>query len=328
MRKPGFTLVELLVVIAIIGILIALLLPAVQAAREAGRRTQCQNNLHQLALACHNYHDVNTFLPVGRVRAEGSWGHLAKIMPFIEQTTTAGLINLNFSPGDPINRAAREVQMPFLLCPSDQYLLLGAAGSNHPGWGKNNYKGNAGNRTGDFINANRGEDNNGIFLTDNIINMGSIIDGTTNTAMYSEMAKGDGDDNVITPFSDWFAINVAGNPPTVAAVLNACRSVTFSTGPTNQISRSGRNWVYGNYIPSRYNHIMLPNTWSCSRTTGGQLDAQVNNQGGATTASSYHPTGVNVAMCDGSVRFIRQTIDFNTWWAIGSRDQGDIVSGP
>ena len=101
--------------------------------------------------------------------------------------------------------------------------------------------------------------------------------------------------------SDWFRIS--NSATTRAAVYNACRNVNPQTGSSNQISRSGRNWTWGNYIPTRYNHVMPPNSRSCSRGSGGRLDAKVNNAGGATTASSYHPTGVNLALATVKARY-------------------------
>ncbi len=312
--RTAFTLVELLVVIAIIGILIALLLPAVQAARAAGLRRACSNNLHQLALAAHNYADVYGRFPEG-MQANTSWSQHAQLLPYLEQNMVFALINFSKAPGDSSNKQARESQPAGFLCPADDNLLLSGAGANHPGWGKNNYKGNAGNMPGVFSSGK--ENNNGVFLRKVVVNLGEVVDGLSNTALFSEMVKGDGDDSRITYESDWFRI---GGASSTSAVYSACNGNSGSKGGSNQISRSGRNWTYGNYIPTRYNHVMPPNSRSCSAGSGGQLDAQVNTSGGATTASSYHPSGVNLALCDGSVRFIKNTISIPVWRAIGSRN--------
>ena len=124
-RSPGFTLVELLVVIAIIGILIALLLPAVQAAREAARRAQCSNNMKQIGLAFHNYHDTYRTFPLptnvsllstGGLGTSHSWS--LSILPFIEQTSIYDTYNLNLSCWDPVNEAAVDTAIPGYVCPS------------------------------------------------------------------------------------------------------------------------------------------------------------------------------------------------------------------
>ncbi|MBI1901674.1 MAG: DUF1559 domain-containing protein [Planctomycetia bacterium] len=318
MSKRGFTLVELLVVIAIIGILIGLLLPAVQAAREAGRRIQCLNNLHQLAIAAHNYHDVYQRLPAGRVRVEENWSAQARLLPFMENDTVHRLINYSLPPGNAVHATVRTMHVPNFICPSDAYRMLGAGAQNHPGWGKNNYRACAGSDVGQMAGGQ--ERNNGMFMTDKAVTFGEVIDGLSNTALFSEMAKGDADDNLVTPFSDWFRIPNAGTA-NVVGCRNACINAPMLAGATNQNSRSGRNWVLGNYTPTRYNHVMTPNTKSCSRGSGGTLVPKVNTAGGATTASSYHPAGVNLALADGSARIVKTQVSIVTWSALGSRAQ-------
>ena len=328
MQKPrslGFTLVELLVVIAIIGILIALLLPAVQAAREAARRSQCSNNLKQLGLAAHNYHSAHRTFPPGRIIKDHgkTWSQHARMLPYLEQANVYELVNFNQSPGHSSNKEARLSQINTFRCPSDFNRMLENVGPNHYGWGKNNYKGNAGNDTGQMKNNN--EQNNGIFVTDIAVRIRDCKpDGTTHTALFSEAVMGDADVNRAEVPSDWFRISESNQ--TREQVYQACLSVAPATGSANQIARSGRNWTYGNYIPTRYNHVMPPNAASCGRRDGGNnLDATVNSKGGATTASSRHGEGVNICMADGSVRFIGDEIDLNIWWALGSRNGAEVI---
>ena len=322
-RSLGFTLVELLVVIAIIGILIALLLPAVQAAREAARRAECKNNLRQIGLAAHNYHSANKCFPPGRLTTVNSWSQNAKLLPYIEHQNVYDLISFNKSPGNSANATARTSHISCYRCPSDYNRMDFNYSKNHYGWGKNNYKGNAGNDTGQMVSGK--EQNNGIFMSNCVRRIRDIPDGTSHTALFAEAVLGDASDEKIEVPGDWFRI--ATSYKTRDEVYNACLNVTPQSGAANQICRSGRNWTWGNYIPSRYNHVMPPNMQSCGRYGGsGDMDSTVNSKGGATTASSRHAGGVNVVMADGSTHFINDNIDLQIWWAGGSRDGGETVT--
>jgi prepilin-type N-terminal cleavage/methylation domain-containing protein len=330
-HRNGFTLVELLVVIAIIGILIALLLPAVQAAREAARRIKCSNNLHNLALAALNYESSNGCLPLGRMlktyAKNGTdwhkWSEFARMLPFTEETQISSMINYHVpmfqkSGGVDISGASivQDMQPAIFLCPSD-YNRLSEAG-HQVDWGRINYKGTAGNTPGAWNATTRIENSNGIFRANCRTSMRDITDGISQTAMMSEAILGDGDDNSIDVPSDWFGISVS--EMTLPAVYQACTAVTPGT---NQHSRSGRTWIYASFVCTRYNHIMPPNARSCVCATASQ--ATVNNRGGATTASSRHPDGVNMVTADGATHFINNDVDLGIWWALGSVDGGERV---
>jgi len=330
----GFTLVELLVVIAIIGILIGLLLPAVQMVREAARRTQCSNNLKQMGLATQNYHDTFNAFPTGRFRGNGGkgWSQHARILNYMEQKAAYDLIDFNFSPGNARNIPARTAQVPTFRCPSDENRMTDPnAGKDHYGWGKNNYKGNAGNGTGQMVSSKEtldgtaGHLNNGIFLTNKTVRHRDLEDGSTHTALFAEAVLGDASNSIIEQPGDWFRIGTGNKTP--QQVYDACIAAIPQTGSAHQISRSGRNWTYGNYIPVRYNHVMTPNMRSCARrdSSSGDLDSTVNDKGGATTASSRHTGGVNMVMADASVRYVDDEIDIAVWWAMGSRNGQEIV---
>jgi prepilin-type N-terminal cleavage/methylation domain-containing protein/prepilin-type processing-associated H-X9-DG protein len=198
-RPAGFTLVELLVVIAIIGILVALLLPAVQAAREAARSTQCKNNFRQLGVGLHNYHDVMELLPYGWIADEPEgvpgWGWASGVLPFLEQgAVEQSLIHRHQAISDPLNQAARELVLKVMLCPSD-----GTPQSFKPGSGgfpdhnvdegmpwelvaRSNYVGNFG--TFEIEDAPSAGD--GVFYHNSQVGLADVLDGLSNTLFIGE----------------------------------------------------------------------------------------------------------------------------------------------
>ncbi|HEX3602391.1 MAG TPA: DUF1559 domain-containing protein, partial [Lacipirellulaceae bacterium] len=154
-------------------------------------------------------------------------------------------------------------------------------------------------------------------------------DGTAKTGLLSEMLKGDGDKNLISSPSDWFTLPgpTGETGATIASSPGHCPDVAPATG-NSQFPCAGRNWVRGDYATSRYNHVMPPNGKSCSHNFSGTLTAtQINEQGGAHTASSHHPGGVNLACVDGSLRFIADSVDPSVWFAAGSKNGDETVSG-
>ncbi|MBN1909990.1 MAG: DUF1559 domain-containing protein [Pirellulales bacterium] len=319
-REQGFTLVELLVVIAIIGILIALLLPAVQAAREAARRIKCANKLHNIALAALNYESTNGNFPPGRQRLKDDsdwnrWSEFARMLDYSEATQIADRIEPTITTSSELN-AVCPMHIELFVCPSD-YERLGPAGET-PTWGRINYKGTAGNLPGRWNGKAAGEYCNGIFRSDHMTKIREITDGTSHTALLSEAVRGDGDRTNVDIPGDWFSISSSLRERD--EVYTACQNV--STSGENH-SLSGRTWVYGSMVCTRYNHVMPPNLQSC--VCGPATQSSVNNNGTATTASSRHPGGVNLAMADGSTTFINDDVDIFIWWALGSINGGETI---
>jgi prepilin-type N-terminal cleavage/methylation domain-containing protein/prepilin-type processing-associated H-X9-DG protein len=314
MRSPrhGFTLVELLVVIAIIGILVGLLLPAVQAAREAARRLQCTNNLKQLALGLHNYHDTYQAFPYGT--RGGDISFLARMLPYIELSNLYDRIDFGARYNAPQNLPALNTVVQNFLCPSDIDRLPLNLG------GRNNYYGNSGyNILFQSPSTNPNSANfrippcNGVLVPDRVIRFGDVIDGTSNTAFVAEKVKGDGSNAFVSEESDTFAPGIY--PATPDEAYEFCRQVDVTDLNRQGFSNVGAPWIYSYHSVSRYYHVTPPNGRSCMYPPGRI----------ATTAGSRHPGGANIALCDGSTRFVNETIDVPTWRALGSRDANDIV---
>jgi prepilin-type N-terminal cleavage/methylation domain-containing protein/prepilin-type processing-associated H-X9-DG protein len=311
LHRRGFTLVELLVVIAIIGILIALLLPAVQAARESASRISCTNNLKQLGLAMHNHHTAHKKLPAGNEVPPGvevfkGLSVHVRLMPYMEQQTVYQMIDLTKGYDDPKNLPAQMVQVASFRCPSAEDGLPREAG------GRNSYYCNQGTSI-IFGLPDAGSPNakmpppNGVFYQNSQIDFGAIKDGTTNTAAFSEKRLGDGSNGISTPESDTFMPGTYPNTPDEA--VRDCEACDVLDLGKQRISNVGVPWLWAYHSTTMYWHVARPNTRSCMYPPGRVI----------TTAGSAHPGGVNLLLCDGSVRFVNDGIDVATWRAYGTR---------
>ncbi len=310
--RAAFTLIELLVVIAIIAVLVGLLLPAVQKVREAASRMKCTNNLKQISLAVINYEETYKQFPKGWDFAT-SWGCLARILPFIEQDNVYKSIDFTKPITDPANASVIPLEIQTYRCPSDFPNPSPSLG------GATNYMGNAGTVPifviARGLNATGVQPNGMIYTESSNINYGSITDGSSNTALYSERVLGDGNMGLVSPLEDVFnGPNASpGIPATADDALTMCQSVDI-TNPANQFPIfMGAPWVHGQH---NYQHISPPNGRSCGWLPS--LRATM-------AATSRHTGGVNVAFCDGSVHFISNNVDLAAWRALGSRNGGEVV---
>ena len=370
----GFTLVELLVVIAIIGILIALLLPAVQAAREAARRMQCTNNLKQLSLACQVYHDAHKAFPLGtdcwgNLRADG-WRVWAKfysgwvfVTPFIEQAPLYELYSVQFARGVwngvdgyddrqsiwDIPAEIRSAAAGFMACPSD------GRGNTLDG---SNRSGNYVQNSGDYIikiegygwgGGNGASFSRGAFQPMMWTTLADMSDGTSNTASCSERCVGQSGGLIkrgivqsvlFLPNGNHNACELDGFYPQLC--MDEVGSQGSYKAGSDIMGQGGSRWYDGQIAMTWFNTILPPNGPSCEYATG-------HNSGALLPPTSFHTGGVNIALCDGSVQFVSDTVstgnlsgqlvgdntglckrsgfsNFGAFGALGSRNGGESTT--
>jgi prepilin-type processing-associated H-X9-DG protein len=321
------------------------LLPAVHAAREAARRAQCTNNLKQLGIAIHNYANTVGTLPWGHgTSGWNDWSAHALLLGYVEQSPLYNAINFNGNiagaqPGNAFNLTAQYVSINFLNCPSDSDRLSSPAGHV-------SYSGNAGSSADSFYDALSGNSPapttyDGLFgATGRVytVKFADILDGLSNTAMFSERVKGVGGGNsktldAVRPTSSIFLGPVATSTTYMPqAYYPLCKAVAQTTAnlyqgnPSNTTDAQGGYWFIGYQNMTRYNHVMPPNTWACIYGTYAGFATNPGNAGGAVPPTSRHPGGVNIGMADGSVRFIKDSISPNTFWALGTKAGSEVLS--
>ncbi len=358
-RHRGFTLIELLVVIAIIAVLIALLLPAVQAAREAARRAQCTNNLKQIGLAVHNYHQATNAVPPSGTRS-GGWNNYqpgvdfiqeysmkTHLLPYLEQQQVFNSFNMNWDPGPigasnqyqatggAINSTAYLIKIAGFLCPSDTNPGNSAVANT-------NYPNNIGTQRG---YAQIDWTPNGPFYQSSwdsaihdVISFDDVTDGLSSTAIFSEWVKGTG--NIGTDGLG-MVYGGAGNPITCDNSLRGTPNPDYTLYTTKCQNNTARFWAFkGEYWHLSdtgrggfYTHTTPPNQRSCYCSESGGRAALPTlplpwdyDPETLIGASSSHPGGVNVLFMDGSVRFIKNSVNYQAWLAIATTAQGETVS--
>lgn len=326
-------MIELLVVIAIIAILIALLLPAVQQAREAARRTQCKNNLKQIALAIHNYESTERVFPPSMAinpttTSNSSWSIHGRILPYLEQVNLYSQIDLQKSWGNfPI---ISNFRVPVYACPSDPksdrsrdtgtngiFLMPTCYGFNFGTW--------------QVYNPTTGQGGDGFTFPNSKITMGSITDGTSNTLLASEVHA-------------WAAYTRNGGPPSTAVPANkdivaqyADSGIKDRLFPGTRDGSGHTEWANGHSHHSGFTTTLTPNTdvvYTYNSVEYHNMDYASRQEGSHLTSVSYssitsrsHHTGiVQSALLDGSVRAFSSNIDLGVWRALGTRDGGEVLS--
>ncbi len=304
--RTAFTLIELLVVIAIIAVLLGLLLPAVQKVREAASRAKCQNNLKQIGLAAHNFHDTNNKFPSGglapTVVPGSQFSALAQLLPQLEQPNLSRLIDFTKPPADAANDAARNTTVATFRCPSDKENPIPSAGA------ATNYVANTG--TMPFFVVPNPQLYNGVFYVNTATRFADLTDGTSNTAFFSERLMADGSNAIVSPVEDVF-FN-PGDPATADIAYNTCKAVDTANLANQFPLFMGAPWMHHQH---RYQHISPPNGRSCGFFVVGKSTMP---------PSSRHTGGVNAVLGDGSVKFIRDSIDLAAWRALGTRNGGEV----
>jgi prepilin-type N-terminal cleavage/methylation domain-containing protein/prepilin-type processing-associated H-X9-DG protein len=365
-RRLGFTLIELLVVIAIIAVLIALLLPAVQAAREAARRIQCTNNLKQIGLAIHNYHQSNDVFPPGGFPAynptanngnNASPSAQTRLLPYLEQQPLYNALNWSLTvindvaPGNGYgpyaNSTVSVTRVNAFLCPSDtppNWLLASASAPlstlRAPG---NNYFASVGSSL-EFASQQSGGPPNGPFsyvgILGKTIGIRDIRDGTSNTIAFGEWRVGDGNPNQLTIPSD---IVFIGNLPSGTArnngtliMPNPILVASFQAWVQNcssalQADRTNHTIAQGeawifDITGLSFGNLLLPPNPKYPNCDSSTVGSNTLQSPGMWGLSSYHSGGANVLMCDGSVKFLKDGVSQPTLWALGSISQGEVIS--
>ena len=332
MRRRGFTLIELLVVIAIIAVLIALLLPAVQQAREAARRTQCKNNLKQMGLALHNYHDVYNMFPPGVIASlAGGWGAswYMRILPYVDQApvfnkltfsgTHHGWAYTGVTEGNANGQILRATTINFAICPSSP---MPATQTNDIPITAAQYNGLSGMRDGNGVTNTAGRlapccsccggqqatgqiSSSGMLVPTEGINLSAATDGSSNTIMVGEASM--------------FIIPSGGTTRTLQ--VNGAHGIMMGTSTLATVrSINGGtfercfNLTTVNYPP---NAPVIDNN--------GSWPGVGNNFGSNNPLNSAHTGGVHVLLADGSTRFISDNIDMGTLRRLSSRDDGQVI---
>lgn len=308
--RGGFTVLEVVVVIAILGVMFALLLPAVQGAREAARRLHCANNLRQYGLALHNYESTMGSFPGGY---NGTYSFHVMLLPMLEQTALYNAINLQEIAGlSPINQTITATRVGIFLCPSESITTV---------YGVTNYaRASYAGCTGDGRGTSQ-HMTNGIFASDTFTytRLNDIRDGLSSTAATSEWKLSDFGTNDVGRLQFFPA---GGSPPDYDSFVAGCLSPDrTSAGPTLTKGR----WLEGGPM-TLYDHVLPVNGPNCIKPPP-QDPSVMADPLQAFSAGSQHPGGVNVLMADGQVRFIRQSILLAVWHAISTRNGGEIVSG-
>jgi prepilin-type N-terminal cleavage/methylation domain-containing protein/prepilin-type processing-associated H-X9-DG protein len=357
-RRQGFTLIELLVVIAIIAVLIALLLPAVQAAREAARRASCVNNLKQIGLALHNYEQANSCFPPGGLPVvtatapttaqNASFSAHARLLQFAEQGAIFNAMNFSYgcfnsvdTYGNASNSTACKTRLAMYLCPSDtppSWNVGRVTGQSYPAPG-NSYFASLGS-TLEFDAGQTSGPPNGMFPHRGpAIGLRDIQDGSSNTIAFGEWRMGTGSTSIVSIGSDivWmnsFPTGVTRNTATVNLPLaNAnnnmikwytqCAAMETVANAGSRYANQGEDWAFSlpGYTMGNINMAPNPKGPGCMTMKPGTQDS-----GGIFGLASRHSGGANAVFCDGSVKFLKDSVSMTTMWALGSRAQGEVVS--
>jgi prepilin-type N-terminal cleavage/methylation domain-containing protein/prepilin-type processing-associated H-X9-DG protein len=310
--RRGLTLIEMIVVVAIIAALAALLLPAVQAAREASRRGACSSNLKQIALALHAYEAQHRSFPPG---SSGSYGYLTLILPQIEQEAAYDQIQA-YGQGSGLPPELRRHAIAVYKCPSDGISMQDGVTTNYAGNSGYDVMTKGANGIFHYVSGPAGPKNQ--FGRAPGIRFAEVLDGLSSTALVGELlVRERGVVGGRRLRANW-AMALAYGPNQHDQLMRDCLGQKFQTLPSGEavgFPNRGSCWCSGEAGNTLYTHCLTPNNLSCHNSTPF----------GAYTLASNHPHGVMLAYADGHVDFVAETIDLETWRALGTRDAGEAA---
>lgn len=323
-RRSAFTLIEILVVLALIGLLVALIIPAVQGARESARRAQCLNNLKQIGVAMANHESHFGAFPSGGMGDPGDETVSSRVLsaqlqllPYLEQEALYQSLNLEQlqRPSEgPINETAVQTVVGVFLCPSDP---SGAS----PG---NSYRACVGAMLHDV--ESEGRPGGGVFSLIRAKRVSEITDGLSQTVGFSERLRGSARDHRFDPKRDfWYSgIAASGRVPTLDGGMDACSALR--SAPPEHWPLNGRWWSDGRFADALYNHVAPPNGLHPDCSMSNPFGTPGDMATGVMSARSSHPGGVHVLLMDGSTRFVRDQVDLALWRAMATRSGGESIA--
>jgi type II secretory pathway pseudopilin PulG len=330
--RRGVTLIEATVVIGIIGILVALILPAVQSAREAARRAWCQNNLRQIGVALHAYHEANNCFPMNHTSRyhrgpeyDGYYSVHVRLLPFLGREPVYNSINFSVGTVPPetfawppldssekamnlINVTASSARVATFLCPSDGGAFEAAG---------NNYRGNVGVGSEPMTTVEFPDSGNGFFQELGLTSAATFPDGLSHTVAFSERLRGSGQFEQPVPERDFWSRPVFTS--SADDLLQSC-AVAARSGANSTFVYGGRWWFWSGRERTFYNHAQVPNGRIPDCIAGQRRTAT-----GMSSARSWHLGGVNALMGDASLRFVTETIDHGVWRGLGTRNGEELV---
>jgi prepilin-type processing-associated H-X9-DG protein len=328
-------LIEALVVVSIIGLLISLTLPVAQVARETARRAHCANNLKQIGLSLHSYHEANQVFPLnwrGDLFAPNGipagtiarpFSALVRLLPYLDQRPLYDSVNFsvqNHPVNDgrpfpfPPNQTVYATRLESFLCPSDDPSIPTPHGCS--------YRGNYGIGPSPMTTAETYDSGNGFYTWPYALNSGSFPDGLSHTVAYSERLRGTGSGVRVAPERDFGEIRIGSGGVSYCTVRDAdfalmCCQLAARVGfPAYRAG--GFTWFLGDFECAAYNHAQEPNGRIPDAITMDEWD-------GIVTARSLHPGGVNALMGDGSVRFVKESTARKVWRGLGTRNGDELV---
>lgn len=339
MTRKGFTLIEMIVVVTVIGILAAILLPAVQSAREASRRTQCVNNLRQIGIALNNYVSSNGFYPsiCGNTKttpghkkpwADHAYSPLARMLPELDQSPL--FHSVNFSLPNTIDSRSLADNQTVMMVTIDQFLCPSDTPSPVTGYGRVNYHFCTGpSPSGGAPSASQPFSENGPFTNTLFHRPAGFLDGFSTTVAASERNQGDWIKNQFKLSGDYYLTNTSNSLiPKNAGPDQALSICSRADGSFGFDSKAGESWFISGFHFTDYNHCATPNyhyaDCAFDRWDGTLHDRSLHS--GVFTARSYHPGGVNCLFMDGHVVFIKNGVSMAIWRAIATRNLGEVVS--